>query len=187
VLNQEIPFLRIGIPLCVGILSGCWVKPETSFLLVSSFLVVSGFFFSLFFNRQITNLIYGYGRTEDIPYGGLIRVTAGREFNEFKTRTYLGTDLSAGKSFPDFGYIYSSLALASFINGNEREQGIFYTKLNYFSNLLSVGRYRLRNFINLDYSRGFGRYSDETIWRRFPPPVGIVQRSQALKGVWAEP
>jgi hypothetical protein len=108
-----------------------------------------------------TNLIYGYGRTEDIPYGGLLRFTAGREFNEFKQRTYLGTDISAGRSFPEVGYFYASFALASFINGREMEQGIFYTHLNYFTNLLTVGKFRSRNFINIDYSRGIDRYTDE--------------------------
>jgi hypothetical protein len=108
-----------------------------------------------------TNLIYGYGRTEDIPYGGLARITAGKEINEFKNRIYLGADISAGKSFPKFGYIYSALALGSFFTGGESQQGIFYSRLNYFTNLLPVGRFRSRNFINIDYSRGFGRYSDE--------------------------
>jgi hypothetical protein len=107
------------------------------------------------------NLIYGYGRTEDIPYGGLVRITAGREFNEFKDRTYLGTDFSAGKAFPDVGYFYASFALASFFNGHEREQGMFYSRLNYFTNLLPVGRFKSRNFVTIDYSRGIGRYSDE--------------------------
>jgi hypothetical protein len=107
------------------------------------------------------NLIYGYGRTEDIPYGGLLRFTAGREFNEFKVRTYLGTDASAGKSFPELGYFYGSLAVASFLNGHDREQGIFYARMNYFSNLLPLGRFRSRNFVTIDYSRGIGRYKDE--------------------------
>jgi hypothetical protein len=108
-----------------------------------------------------TNLIYGYGRTEDIPYGILARITSGREFNEFKNRTYLGADISAGKSFPEIGYFYTSFALGSFITGKEMEQGIFYSRLNYFTNLLPAGRFSSRSFINLDYSRGFGRYSDE--------------------------
>lgn len=108
-----------------------------------------------------TNLIYGYGRTEDIPYGGLFRITSGREFNEFKVRTYIGADVSAGKSVPELGYFYLSLAAGSFIRGKIKEQGIFSVKLNYFSNLLPVGRFRLRNFVNVDYSRGFDRYSDE--------------------------
>jgi hypothetical protein len=108
-----------------------------------------------------TNLIYGYGRTEDIPYGFLIRTTAGREFNEFKNRTYIGTDISAGKSFPSIGYIYGALAVASFFNGPVREQGIFYARMNYFTNLLPVGKFKSRSFINIDYSRGIGRYTDE--------------------------
>lgn len=107
------------------------------------------------------NLIYGYGRTEDIPYGGLVRITAGKEFNEFKTRTYLGSDISAGRAFPELGYFYGSLAVASFFNGKESEQGLFYSKLNYFTNLLTLGRYRSRNFVTIDYSRGIGRYTDE--------------------------
>jgi hypothetical protein len=107
------------------------------------------------------NLIYGYGRTEDIPYGCLVRATAGREINEFKNRTYLGADVSVGKSFPEVGYFYTTVAMASYYNGKEKEQGVFYSRLNYFTNLLSVGKFRSRNFITLDYSRGIGRYADE--------------------------
>ena len=128
-----------------------------------------------------TNLIYGYGRTEDIPYGGLIRLTAGREFNEFKNRTYLGADISAGKSFPDLGYFYASAALSGFFNGNVTEQGIFYTRMNYFTNLLPVGRFRSRNFVTLDYSRGIGRYSDEYL--RFIETNGFTGfRNDSING-----
>ncbi len=110
-----------------------------------------------------TNLIYGYGRTEDIPYGALFRITAGREFNEYEARTYMGADISAGKSFPKLGYLYSSVGIASFFSGKQREQGLLDLKINYFSNLLNFGRYYMRNFINIGYTRGFDRYSDECI------------------------
>ena len=49
------------------------------------------FLVSAAFSRQKfykTNLIYSYGQTEDIPYGLLINVTAGKEINEFKERIY---------------------------------------------------------------------------------------------------
>jgi hypothetical protein len=32
---------------------------------------------------------------------------------------------------------------------------------NYISNLSYLGRSRIRNFVNIDYTRGFDRYSDE--------------------------
>ncbi len=41
-----------------------------------------------------TNLLYSYGRTEDVPYGSMLKFTTGREFNEFKQRTYLGGEVS---------------------------------------------------------------------------------------------
>jgi hypothetical protein len=33
--------------------------------------------------------------------------------------------------------------------------------LNYFSNLLNLGTFRVRNFVYLQYTRGFGRYTNE--------------------------
>ena len=53
-----------------------------------------------------TNLIYGYGRTEDIPYGGLLNITLAKEINEFKKRFYLGSYLSTGESISSLGYFY---------------------------------------------------------------------------------
>ncbi len=111
-----------------------------------------------------TSLIYGYGRVEDIPYGGLLRVTWGREINEFKERTYIGADASIARSARSVGYFYGSAGLGAFINGNNTEQGLLSLKLNYFSNLVYLGSYRIRNFIKTEYVRGFSRYTDERIY-----------------------
>ncbi|TAL67452.1 MAG: hypothetical protein EPN88_07490 [Bacteroidetes bacterium] len=110
-----------------------------------------------------TNLIYGYGRTEDIPYGGMVRLTAGREFNEFKQRTYVGAEISLGKSSNNLGYFYTSAGLASYFRGVKTEQGILSGSLKYFSNLVTFGRNRIRNFVSIDYTRGFDRYTNEFI------------------------
>jgi hypothetical protein len=111
-----------------------------------------------------TNLIYSYGRTEDIPYGGLVRITVGseyNEFNQFKVRKYIGGEIALGKSINGLGYFYTSAGVASFLNGQQPRQGLFSLNMNYFSNLLTVGRSRVRNFIYLDYKRGFDRNTDE--------------------------
>lgn len=110
-----------------------------------------------------TNLIYGYGRTEDIPYGGLLKITAGKEKNEFKNRTYLGIEGAYGKSSRSLGYFYSSAGFATFVNNKMTEQGILSLKLKYFSNLMSLGKSMVRTFVYADYTRGFDRYTDETI------------------------
>lgn len=111
-----------------------------------------------------TSLIYGYGRVEDVPYGGLLRLTWGRELNEFKERTYLGVDASFARSARSVGYFYGYAGLGTFLNGDNTEQGLLSFKLDYFSNLIYLGGYRIRNFIKTEYIRGFSRYTDERIY-----------------------
>jgi len=108
-----------------------------------------------------TSLIYGYGRTEDIPHGFLFNITAGQEFSEFKNRYYTGASLSLGESFGKIGYLYSSVSFGTFINQKRTEQGILSLRTSYISTLAHIGRYRSRNFVNVEYTRGFDRYRDE--------------------------
>jgi len=107
------------------------------------------------------SLVYGYGRTEDIPYGGLFNITLGKEINEFKKRHYMATSISVGGSVKSLGYFYTSAGFGSYINEGQTEQGILTLRTNFISNLAFLGRYRIRNFVNVDYTRGFDRYSDE--------------------------
>ena len=110
-----------------------------------------------------TNLIYSYGRTEDIPYGGLFKVTVGKEINEFKKRSYLGAEISLGKSSKRLGDFYTSAGLATFINSHRTEQGILSLKMKYFSNLIPYGRNRIRNLVDIDVTRGYDRNRDERL------------------------
>jgi hypothetical protein len=109
------------------------------------------------------NLIYGYGRTEDIPFGGLLNITLGKEVNEFKSRIYFASSLSVGESINSLGYFYGSAGFGTFFNNDHTEQGLFLLRGSFISNLSYIGRYRIRNFANVDYTRGFDRYSDECL------------------------
>jgi competence protein ComEC len=60
VLNKEIPFLRICLPLCAGIVSGLYIKPGITFLLIAFMVISTCFIFSIFFNRSEVNKIFGY-------------------------------------------------------------------------------------------------------------------------------
>jgi hypothetical protein len=108
-----------------------------------------------------TNLIYSYGRTEDIPYGALLKFSLGREYNEFKNRTYIGGEASIGNKDENLGYIYFYSGFSTYLNQGNTEQGLLSLRLNYFSDLLNLGSARVRNFVYLQYTRGFGRYSNE--------------------------
>jgi hypothetical protein len=110
-----------------------------------------------------TNLIYGYGKTEDIPYGGLINVTVGKEIQETGDRIYSGATLSLGHSIGSLGYFFTSAGISTFFNDKHTEQGLLLLRTSYFSSLAYVGKYRLRTFINVDYTRGFDRGEGESL------------------------
>lgn len=111
-----------------------------------------------------TNLIYGYGRAEDVPIGSLMKLTVGHEINEFKTRSYAAFEASTGTYVNRLGYFYTSAGLGSYINNTQTEQGVFSLNLEYFTNLLPLGRNRIRNFITVNYTRGFDRNTDEILY-----------------------
>ncbi len=111
-----------------------------------------------------TSLIYSYGRTEDIPYGYMVEVLGGREKNEFKWRTYTGIKVSFADIFTRFGYIYGGASFSTFyINGNT-EQGMLNATMRYFTPLVRAGRSKIRTFLNVYYTRGFNRYTDESLY-----------------------
>lgn len=120
--------------------------------------------FSTTFTQQAffkSNYIYNFGRTEDIPVGGEINFTLGKEYSEFTNRNYADFTLSSGKYFGKTGYFQTSFTLGSFFNKKAHEQGIIKLKVNYFSNLFIFGRFFFRQFVNFDYTQGINRFDYE--------------------------
>ena len=117
-----------------------------------------------------SNLIYNFGRTEDIPVGTQVQFTFGIENNEFFRRKYYSNNIKFGKFLGNFGYVYNAFAIGGFVNNaNKPEQAVFEASTNYFTNLFTIGRFHFRQFVNLSYTRGIHRYSNEylTINREF--------------------
>lgn len=107
---------------------------------------------------QTASLIYGYGVTEYIAYGYRVGLTGGYSWSEFGDRGYLGGEFSAGY-FTPIGYFAVDASLGSYMNSSN---GQFYrtslvTNVRYFSNLLGSGRYRVRQFLRLNGTRGWNR------------------------------
>jgi competence protein ComEC len=72
VLHKEIPFIRIGLPLCAGIITGLYIKPAIFLLVPATIIIVSGFCTSLLFNKTEANVIFGYTFTFSIYICGLL-------------------------------------------------------------------------------------------------------------------
>ena len=71
-LHKEIPFLRIGLPLCIGIVTGLYFQPDSFFLLLTAIFIITGFIVSLFFNKYQTNLLFGFFLTITLYICGLL-------------------------------------------------------------------------------------------------------------------
>ncbi|MBS0011165.1 MAG: hypothetical protein KFF49_07135 [Bacteroidales bacterium] len=108
-----------------------------------------------------SSLIYNYGRNEDIPYGGLIEVTYGKEYNEFNERDYISLRSAFGSFIPNAGYFYGKSVISTFTKDFSAEQSLFQMQFNYISGLVNMRSHKLRLFGTLDYTRGFNRYDDE--------------------------
>ena len=74
-LNKEIPFLRICLPLCAGIITGLYIYPGAGWIIITVVVIISGFSLSLFYNRSEVNIIYGVSLTLSLFICGLLLYT----------------------------------------------------------------------------------------------------------------
>jgi len=99
-----------------------------------------------------SNLIYNFGRTEDIPYGYTWSVISGKEVNEKYNRPYFGANFSSGYFIPSFGYLSGAVAFGTFFHDGA-DQGLMDIQMNYFTPLYIMGKNRLRTFVNGQYTK----------------------------------
>lgn len=74
-LNKEIPFLRIGLSLCSGIVSGLYFSPDKFLLAGAGVIIISLFLLSIFYNKYLTNRVFGYAITLSLFICGLLLYT----------------------------------------------------------------------------------------------------------------
>ncbi len=108
------------------------------------------------------NLIYGFGRNEDIPYGFRVEFIGGYSWEEYAERSYLAGKFQFGR-IVRFGFLNQKLEIGSYFNysNNRYEQSVFSSETNYFTHLIPIGQWGIRNFLNVKYMRGFNRLVGE--------------------------
>lgn len=118
-----------------------------------------------FSRRKYTRdvLIYGFGRTEDVPIGESAAITAGYDNAELGQRLYTGLNFSQGKYYKQFGYLYSLVNVGGYLRARKIEQGVLSIETNYFSPLLKSKWGNMRHFLNTRYTTGIGRFDNEYV------------------------
>lgn len=102
--------------------------------------------------------IFNYEITEDIPYGENMALILGYQNKADRSRWYSGISISNGKKYT-FGYLSTFMQWGSFYTKGVTEQTAFKVGFNYFSPLLYIGNWKLRQFIKPTYIWGNNRDS----------------------------
>jgi len=128
-----------------------------------------------------SNLIYNFGRTEDIPYGYLMQLTTGFEDREFSYRGYLAFEYQRATHFhKSKAYFFTKFAIGGYINKNHYEQGNLIIQNKFISRLRTSGRYRYRNFVELNYNLGIRRFPEEFITLNTPEGIRGFSSLEAI-------
>lgn len=127
------------------------------------------------------NLIYDFGRTEDIPTGLYASFIGGFENNEFQKSGYLGMEYRYSHFNKYTERFYSAYAATgSYVNENGFERGFVKLEGKHISNLCSIGKYKFRFYNNINYMRGIDRYPSDYLYIRDNDIYGF--RSDTLRG-----
>ncbi len=110
-----------------------------------------------------TNLLYNHGRTENIPYGFLAKLTSGMANDQFRSRWYVATSFAAGNRIERFGYGAGKMSFSGCPQGGKIELGILKLQTLYFTDIMHLGDFRFRQFFKTHYITGIHRFSDDSI------------------------
>jgi hypothetical protein len=120
-------------------------------------------------------LIYGFGRTEDVPVGSLFALTIGQENTEFGARGYGGIQYATGKYLPhNLGYMYGLVNMGTYSKNGRAQQGVINGQLNYISNLIPFRYSFFRQFLVFRYTHGI---------RRDPLDYLNISGEQGIRGI----
>ncbi len=120
-------------------------------------------------NLYKNNLVYGYGVTEDIPYGHYYQITTGLDRSQFGIWPYLGFSLSNAFIGKEGSYYSGRLAIDGFLDNGAVKQGTVLLTGNFFSKKYFALGDPLRQFIKVEFLGGINRLKEEylTIDGRF--------------------
>jgi hypothetical protein len=134
-------------------------------------------------NYVLTNLIYSYGKTEDIAYGYNVTLTIGEKFGEFKNEPYTGISLSYGKFNEKGRYLYTRAEYGGFIRNGAFNRGVIKLRGTVGSGLTNFLGSPLRNYATIRYTQGISRIYTEKIYLNDDHGYRGVSTYESLSGI----
>lgn len=107
--------------------------------------------------------LFNYDIVEDIPIGKVYSVTFGRQDKNNQHRLYLGGRYAFGNYYP-WGYLSVNTEVGSFFYKDYTQQTTLRIETLYFTNIKTIGSWRMRHFISPTIVMGDNRmpiYTDQ--------------------------
>ena len=104
-----------------------------------------------------TQYIYGFGTTEDLPYGYNIAVTGGWHQQLNLQRPYAGLNVSDYIATDRGDFIQLFLKSGGFLHNNKVQDGSFLIGATAFSRIIFLNSTKIRQYINVSYTQLYNR------------------------------
>ncbi|ESU26271.1 hypothetical protein FLJC2902T_27510 [Flavobacterium limnosediminis JC2902] len=105
--------------------------------------------------------LFNYGIPEYVQVGKTYSVTFGIEDKNNIERLYFGGRYSIG-GYYTFGFLAGSFEMGSFFKDDNPQQSTFNAEINYFTPLLELGRWKIRQFIKPQFTIGNNRLATDS-------------------------
>ncbi|UZD24408.1 BamA/TamA family outer membrane protein [Algoriphagus halophytocola] len=107
-----------------------------------------------------TQYVYGFGRTEDIPFGYLLSTTLGLTKTMGYQRPYGSINLNYKGAGKNGSFYEVMLNTSSYFRGGP-EDVVFQSGGTYYSKAFSFGKYKVRNSATFSYTRLYKRLTND--------------------------
>ena len=99
--------------------------------------------------------IFQYGKVEDVPVGRAFGITLGFDVQQ-TNRWYLGLKAAWGNYYR-FGYLSTRFEYGTFIGATGYQQAVVTGRISYFTRLINLGNWKVRQFIRPALTFGLKR------------------------------
>ncbi len=108
-------------------------------------------------NFYKTRYIYGFGRTEDVPYGRQLTLVAGRVSQLQLTRPYVGAEFTRSVVRKNGDFTTLTVNAGGFFRNGRAEDVVLAGQLTFFSRIMEWNRNKVRQSLTLAYSTLFNQ------------------------------
>lgn len=118
-----------------------------------------------FYNRNFykTRYIYGFGRTEDVPYGKTITLTTGWSKELGAKRMYAGTSFTRGFVNKNGAFTTIEGGFGTFFTSKKTSDTFYYIGGTHYSKLYESGRVKIRHLVQGGYAHAYNTITRELL------------------------